>query len=178
MSRCICYTTMRSYYDRSTGCAPRSGRMQSLVRTLPERVKPTIMVTITKQMEYIQESLGQPLITSVSVLQQEQSEGMPDLQSFQDYPHYSFKNATLLEEAFIADGAAASRDDVDGPRAGNKRLALIGDAVLRLSVLDEWFPEGESTGEFFVTYHLPAKCLKRMVTRWFRRSRQTMSWRR
>jgi ribonuclease-3 len=65
---------------------------------------------------------------------------MPDLQSFQDNLHYSFKKAGLLEEAFIADGAAASRNDVDGPRAGNQHLALVGDAVLRLCVRAEWFP--------------------------------------
>jgi ribonuclease-3 len=62
---------------------------------------------------------------------------MSDLQSFQNQLHYSFENACLLEEAFVADGAAVLRDDVEGPRVGNKRLALIGDAVLRLSVLDE-----------------------------------------
>jgi ribonuclease-3 len=74
---------------------------------------------------------------------------MPDLQSFQSHLHYSFKDASLLEETFIAAGAAISRRDVDRPREGNKRLTLIGDAVLRLSVLDEWFPRGECTGKFF-----------------------------
>lgn len=98
---------------------------------------------------------------------------MRDLQSFQDYLHYSFKNATLLEEAFIAAGAVISRHDVDGPKAGNKRLALVGDAVLRLCVLDEWFPKGESTGKSFATYQQSAKCLKRMAIIWFKRSQPT-----
>jgi dsRNA-specific ribonuclease len=103
---------------------------------------------------------------------------MPDLQSFQSQLHYSFKNACLLEEAFLADGAAVLRDDVEGPRAGNKRLALIGDAVLRLSVLDEWYPEGESTGKLFATHHVLAKRWKRVATIWSKRSRRTISYNR
>jgi ribonuclease-3 len=82
---------------------------------------------------------------------------MSDLLSFQNHLHYSFKNAGLLEEAFVADGAAVLRDDVEGPRAGNKRLALIGDAVLRLSVLDEWYLEGGSTGKLFINHRVLAK---------------------
>lgn len=90
---------------------------------------------------------------------------MSDLESFQSRLHYSFKNAGLLEEAFLADGATESRHDVHGPKAGNKRLALIGDAVLRLSVLDEWFPGGGSTSKLFVTYIFRAEYLKRMATK-------------
>ena len=72
---------------------------------------------------------------------------MSDLESLQARLHYSFKNASLLEEALTAAGAAASSRNVDGPVSGNKRLALIGDAVLCLSVLDEWYPGGCSTGK-------------------------------
>ena len=68
-------------------------------------------------------------------------------ESLQDQLHYAFHDTHLLEEAFIADGAVISRNDLDGPPSGNKRLALIGDAVLRLSVLDEWFLSGGTTGE-------------------------------
>ncbi|OAL49006.1 ribonuclease III [Pyrenochaeta sp. DS3sAY3a] len=70
---------------------------------------------------------------------------MSDLQTIQKRLHYSFKNAQLLQEAFIADGATNSRHDIEGPPAGNKRLALVGDAVLRLSIFDDWFPSGDST---------------------------------
>lgn len=72
---------------------------------------------------------------------------MSDLDSLQARLHYSFKDASLLEEALTAAGAAVSSHTVDGPVSGNKRLALIGDAVLRLSVLDEWYPAGGSTGK-------------------------------
>ena len=68
-------------------------------------------------------------------------------ESLQDQLHYAFHDTHLLEEAFIADGAVNSRNDLDGPPSGNKRLALIGNAVLRLSVLDEWFLSGGTTGE-------------------------------
>lgn len=72
---------------------------------------------------------------------------MSDLESLQARLHYSFKNASLLEEALTAAGAAVSNGEVNEPVSGNKRLALIGDAVLRLSVLDEWYPGGATTGK-------------------------------
>jgi ribonuclease-3 len=68
-------------------------------------------------------------------------------ESLQHQLHYTFHGTHLLEEAFIADGAVKSRNDLDGPPSGNKRLALIGDAVIRLSVLEEWFLSGGTTGE-------------------------------
>ncbi|KAK7177423.1 RNase [Paraphaeosphaeria sporulosa] len=71
---------------------------------------------------------------------------MSDLESLQARLHYTFKNASLLEEALTAAGAAVSSREVNGLVSGNKRLALIGDAVLRLSVLDEWYLGGASTG--------------------------------
>ena len=68
--------------------------------------------------------------------------------SLENQLKYSFHNIHLLNEAFIAAGAVKSRPDVEGDISGNKRLALIGDAVLRLSILEEWFPSGESTGKY------------------------------
>ncbi|PSN58624.1 hypothetical protein BS50DRAFT_448472, partial [Corynespora cassiicola Philippines] len=70
---------------------------------------------------------------------------MAHLQYFQDKLGYHFINSNLLDEAFIAAGAPVSRTDIEGPVQGNKRLALVGDAVLRLCVLDEWYPEGADT---------------------------------
>ena len=69
-------------------------------------------------------------------------------QLLQNQLQYSFNNVDLLQQAFIAAGAAKQRPDVEGDVSGNKRLALIGDAVLRLSVLEEWFPSGESTSRY------------------------------
>ena len=76
---------------------------------------------------------------------------MPDLESLQAQLQYHFNNANLLKEALTAAGAAVSDLNTDGPVSGNKRLALIGDAVLRLSVLDEWYPDGGSTGKLQMT---------------------------
>lgn len=72
---------------------------------------------------------------------------MAHLQYLQDKLGYHFINLNLLDEAFIAAGAPVSRTDIEGPVQGNKRLALVGDAVLRLCVLDEWYPEGADTGK-------------------------------
>ena len=71
---------------------------------------------------------------------------MANINSFQDRINYQFHNSALLEEAFLAAGASVSRKDVEGPEKGNKRLALVGDAALRLAVLDEWFGDGGTLG--------------------------------
>ncbi|KAF2846228.1 ribonuclease III [Plenodomus tracheiphilus IPT5] len=72
---------------------------------------------------------------------------MTRFDSFQDRVDYHFHNSALLDEAFLAAGATASRADIDGPKKGNKRLALVGDAALRLAVLDEWFDGGTDTAD-------------------------------
>jgi dsRNA-specific ribonuclease len=99
------------------------------------------------------------------------AKGMFDLEPLQAQLHYSFRDATLLEEALTAAGATVSSCDVDGPVSGNKRLALIGDAVLRLSILDEWYPGGDSTGKLKMTHHTwLTRCMadtaKRSATTW------------
>ena len=68
-------------------------------------------------------------------------------ESLQHQIHYTFNDKHLLEEDFIADGDVNYRIDIDGLQSGNKRIDLIGDAVLQLSVLEEWFPSGDTTGE-------------------------------
>lgn len=60
---------------------------------------------------------------------------------------YVFNSKDLLEEALLAAGASNSSKEIDGPKQGNKRLALVGDAVLRLVVLDEWYPSCTATGK-------------------------------
>lgn len=65
---------------------------------------------------------------------------------------YHFKDLSVLKEAFLAAGASNLRKDVSGRLEGNKRLAFVGDSVLRLLVADEWFPSGKSTGIFLLLY--------------------------
>lgn len=60
---------------------------------------------------------------------------------------YHFASPELLEEALQAAGASVSEKSVSGDREGNKRLALVGDTLLRLVILDNWYPGGTSTGK-------------------------------
>jgi ribonuclease-3 len=60
---------------------------------------------------------------------------------------YQFVNRDLLNEALLAEGASVSNKDVQGDAKGNKRLALLGDSVLREAVLEPWYGSGESTGK-------------------------------
>jgi ribonuclease III len=55
---------------------------------------------------------------------------------------YTFTDKSLRDDALVADYAPVS----DGSKEGNKRLALIGDALLQLVILDEWYPSGKSIG--------------------------------
>lgn len=59
---------------------------------------------------------------------------------------YQFKDLDILKEGFVAAGASSAVKDTHVSLEGNKRLAFVGDAVLRLIVADEWFPSGTSTG--------------------------------
>lgn len=56
---------------------------------------------------------------------------------------YTFNNAELLWEAEQASGSNAAYLYPEG----NKRLALIGDAVLRLVVLDDLRPQNMTRGK-------------------------------
>ena len=58
---------------------------------------------------------------------------------------YHFASPQLLQEALTAEGASQSSQGPAGK--GNKRLALVGDTLLRVVILDGWYPYGASTGE-------------------------------
>ena len=60
---------------------------------------------------------------------------------------YQFTNRNLLTKALLAAGASASNKDIHGDVQGNKRLALLGDSVLREAVLEPWYSSNESTGK-------------------------------
>ncbi|KAL7913656.1 ribonuclease III domain-containing protein [Trichoderma velutinum] len=66
-------------------------------------------------------------------------------QSVQDILQYKFRNPKLLEEALRAAGADPNTTR-QNPRAhGNKGLAMIGDAILRLAVVDDGIIDGKTT---------------------------------
>ncbi|KAH6873605.1 hypothetical protein B0T10DRAFT_533246 [Thelonectria olida] len=57
------------------------------------------------------------------------------------------KDHALLEEALSAAGASPSVPMNDIERQGNKRLALIGDAVLRMVIVDDGIVAGKTTAK-------------------------------
>ncbi|KFY02397.1 hypothetical protein V494_00072 [Pseudogymnoascus sp. VKM F-4513 (FW-928)] len=71
-------------------------------------------------------------------------EGQPDVERI---IKYHFTSPHIFEEAFEAAGVSELNKGVTGQRHGNKRLALVGDALIRLAILDRWFPSGASTEE-------------------------------
>ncbi|KAK3989422.1 ribonuclease III domain-containing protein [Cladorrhinum sp. PSN332] len=71
----------------------------------------------------------------------------PNHAHLQDILNYTFSNLTLLDEATLAAGAAATSQHVDGGVEGNKPLALIGDALIRLHVAVKSYTDGLGTGQ-------------------------------
>jgi ribonuclease-3 len=70
-----------------------------------------------------------------------------DQQAIESILDYRFAKPQLLEEALQAAGSAMSDTSLTGDRYGNKRLALVGDAVIRLVILDSWYETGGSIGK-------------------------------
>ncbi|PVH69337.1 ribonuclease III [Cadophora sp. DSE1049] len=62
---------------------------------------------------------------------------------------YRFSNRDLLNEALLAAGASASTKELYSDVQGNKRLALVGDSVLQVAILEPWYDSNESTEEGF-----------------------------
>ncbi|KAF3310051.1 hypothetical protein TWF173_010163 [Orbilia oligospora] len=77
-----------------------------------------------------------------SIIQQKTD--MTNHASVQKIIGYNFKDIHLLTEALEAAGRAV--DHETGSVDGNKRLALVGDAVLRLILVDEWYSSKGSRG--------------------------------
>ena len=55
---------------------------------------------------------------------------------------YQFNNRELLLEAIKASGSGLNLGHNRSALEGNKRLAQVGDAVLRLVLFDEWYSSG------------------------------------
>lgn len=62
------------------------------------------------------------------------------MDELQDRIDYRFRSVQLLEEALHTAGTS--------PLQGNKRLALVGDSVLSISILDGWYDSKKNTGTF------------------------------
>ena len=82
----------------------------------------------------------------------------PTIHKLQSKLRYTFKNPQYLWEAVQAPGSGLHPDEVlsagtERPSAepnnfpdGNKRLALLGDTILRLALLEDWHKGQESRG--------------------------------
>jgi ribonuclease-3 len=77
---------------------------------------------------------------------------MAKLKEVEEIIRYHFNDQALLEEALQAAGAAVSDPHIKGDRQGNKRLALLGDALLSMMLLDRWYDSGKDTGKRHRTY--------------------------
>lgn len=58
---------------------------------------------------------------------------------------YHFTNKELLQEALLTAGNDHSCNAVEVGKPANKRLALLGDTVLRLAIVDHWWEQGDSS---------------------------------
>lgn len=61
-----------------------------------------------------------------------------------------FKDPTILTEALQAAGSEIRYAGVRAIPDGNKRLAILGDSVLKLALLGPWYQGGSSRG---IIYH-------------------------
>ncbi|GAB1317181.1 Ribonuclease 3 [Madurella fahalii] len=59
---------------------------------------------------------------------------MPGYANLQDILNYRFSTPNLLDEATIADNVPSDSQHINAGVQGNKALALIGDALIRLDV--------------------------------------------
>ncbi len=59
--------------------------------------------------------------------------------------NHRFDDLALIDEALVADGTHEKARD-NAREHGNKALALIGDALLRLIIVDDCMTAGYSTG--------------------------------
>ena len=70
----------------------------------------------------------------------------------QDIIGYSFNDRLILWEALQAAGSGVSSAGTRRFPEGNKRLAIIGDVVLKLVLVDEWHKSADTRGTFVMLH--------------------------
>ena len=70
-----------------------------------------------------------------------------EAKSIDDIINYHFRSEELRNEATLAAGASVSDVNIHGIAQGNKVLALIGDALIRLVIVDQGYAEGATICE-------------------------------
>ena len=63
---------------------------------------------------------------------------------------YVFVDPSILSEALQAAGNGISQVGGRKIMEGNKRLAMLGDSVLQLALLNDWYMGGESRGKLSI----------------------------
>jgi len=81
----------------------------------------------------------------------------------QNVLNYRFSNELLLHEALEVAGACNQPGAVTGDNEGNKRLALLGDALIRLLILDGWYKIVLGVGDEAVSYSASNKALSQLA---------------
>ena len=71
---------------------------------------------------------------------------MDNLASLLDSIHYLFKNNTYWSKLRLHRGAPTSDTSSPGEKEGNKRLALIGDGLIRLDIVERGYKHGICIG--------------------------------
>lgn len=73
------------------------------------------------------------------------------LNAVEDIISYRFRNSTLLWKALQVNGTQVKfAGDEAPPEDGNKKLSLVGDAVLALSLIEDWYVRGGTRGNIVV----------------------------
>lgn len=67
--------------------------------------------------------------------------------AIQEVTGYHFANPSLLWEALQAAGSGVLSIGGRAVSEGNKRLALLGDAALKLGLLSDWYEKNQPRGE-------------------------------
>jgi ribonuclease-3 len=70
---------------------------------------------------------------------------MASTKTLEDKIQYHFTNRALLQEALLTPGNDHQCNAVEVGKPANKRLALLGDAVLRLAIVDHWWEQGDTS---------------------------------
>lgn len=68
------------------------------------------------------------------------------LREVQTIMNYRCSNTDKLWEALSAAGAKFDCEFAPVPLDGNKRLAMVGDAVLKMVLMKDWYPTGSVRG--------------------------------
>ncbi len=69
------------------------------------------------------------------------------IQGVEDTILYYFNNSDILWEALQAAGSGVTSIGGRPLMDGNKRLAILGDAVLNVALIEEWYAGMEPKGE-------------------------------